>query len=100
MEQVSAHTQWMVDGTGVPAPVNQIMLHGGVNLASGESAGECYLVLGHGMPPIIDPSTLEPGASIFVPIVPVGQFSISIERLKEFHGVIGDFIAQQDLTAR
>lgn len=96
MEQVSAHTQWMLDNTGVPAPVNQIMLYGGVNLMSGGNAGECYLILGHGMPPIVDTARLAPGESVFVPIVPVGQYAVSVERLKEFHSVIGDFLSQQD----
>lgn len=99
-QQVSAQTQWLMDGTSVPAPINQIMVLGGVNLASGRSANEVFLMLGHAMPPMVDTNTLtvEAAANLVVPIVPVGHFSVSYDRVKEFHAVLGDFIAQQELV--
>lgn len=100
VEQMSARTQWLLDGASVPAPINQMMLHGGVNLINGASAGECYLLLGHATPPLIDPATLDPSAGeLVIPVVPVGQFTVSYARLKDFHAVLGDFIAQQEQTA-
>ena len=92
---VPIQTHWAVDPGSVPAPVNNIMIQGAMNVSGAdgkpsESDG-VYLSLGHVNVPISAP----PEGTI-LPIMPLGSYFMSRARLAEFHRVIGEFLLGTD----
>ncbi|WP_449408866.1 hypothetical protein [Microbacterium maritypicum] len=99
--QLTASVQWAYDPTAVPAPVNQFMFQGGLNLANGTPSTEVYMMFGHTTPPPIDPASIPQEVidnGLILNVVPVGQYSISLARLRELHSTLGDFLATAPFT--
>ena len=93
--ELQMQTAWQINPMSTPLPVNQIMLQEGVATRTGPS-DEFYITLGHVTPPAIMPGpdgSLPEGLNgMVVPIVGIGHFAISYERLREFRDVIDQFV--------
>ena len=88
---INIQSQWMINPGEIPATVNQILLQGGLNVGISEGvpgpADGIYLSFGHMSPPLAQP---QPGE--IIPIIPIGRYHLSKERLAEFHQVSGGFL--------
>lgn len=93
-------TVWNLNPSSVPMPVNQILIQGGGQLMNGVDSNEYFLTLGHVNPPAILPGSdgtipTEALQGVVLPITPVGQFTITRERLQEFRAVLDEFLDRQ-----
>lgn len=98
--QVQVQTQWQLNPMVQPTPVNQILIQEGAGTQGGRRSGELYLTFGHVMPPAIMPGpdgaiSQEALNGVIAPIIPVGQYVITLERLREFRDVLDRFLNEQ-----
>lgn len=85
---------WMTDPHRIPSPMTSVMVRAGNNTGGNGRPSEVYLTLGHVNPPVLtEEQAAEIDGSVKLPVVVVGEFVMSIDRLTELQGVLASFLS-------
>jgi hypothetical protein len=93
---------WLTDPAATPTVVNQISLLPGPGfLDRGTATDLFYMHIGHVNPPMLSGDMNEEDLDSYVannvlPVVETGNFVITLDRLREFHAVIGKALGIDD----
>jgi hypothetical protein len=99
--RIPVNVQWALDPMRIPTPVNQVMIQGGFPASEFNPSDGAYLSFGHANPPIVPQGLTEEqagaalvGQTLFV--APIAQLYLSVDRVRELHRLLGEFIARSD----
>lgn len=91
---------WVIDPSVQPSPVNQVLIQSGIAGGSGEFSTDVYMRFGNANPPVfvgvdgnVSPDTI---ASTVLSIYPQAYVQLNVERFREIHGKMGEFLEQLD----
>lgn len=88
----AVNTQWLIEPASIPAPVNQILIQGGMTLTHGEDSGEYVLSFGYVSPPVV--AELDPSGELNLLVVPVARMAVTWDRLVEMSQVLASYVAR------